>query len=291
MTKGPTRKAAVPSGHPQTPKAVTDHSRRNRMILWGVGIAVVASVVLFFPVALATDQPAFCASCHGMVPFCTAWQQGKHKDIWCIDCHVDQGYPKRFVHKFAALQEVYDQFFTSATYPNYNADVPDSRCLRCHPDVPTKVASVGQFSHAMHLNRGVTCAKCHADTGHHVTFAALQQAGVLNVANVPGGATYVGEEFVGAPGKHSALPGHKPVPCANCHDQANLQCSFCHTPPANHFGADCKSCHKPNVAFQNFSHPPSGEHGYLSRPCLSCHPNGFTTVFCTCHGGRPPQGN
>jgi len=264
---------------------------RNRRIVWTVVIAAIACVVLFFPVALATDRPVFCASCHGMVPFYDAWQVGKHKDVWCIDCHVDQGYPARFLHKFNALQEVYAQFFSAATYPNYNADMPDSRCLRCHPEVPTKVAAVGQFSHQQHLERGVPCAKCHADTGHHVTFAALQQAGVLNQQNVPAGATYVGQEFAGAPGAHSALPGHKPVPCANCHDTANLQCSFCHTPPANHFGANCKSCHKPGVPFAQFQHPPSGEHNYRSRPCVKCHPNGYATVYCTCHKGRPPTGD
>jgi hypothetical protein len=158
--------------------------------------------------------------------------------------------------------------------------------------VATKPVPGNQFSHSMHINRGVTCAKCHADTGHHVTFASLDQAGVLNKQNAPSGSTYVGQEFAGAPGAHSVLPGHRPVPCSNCHDQANLQCSFCHAPPANHFGPDCKSCHKPNVAFQSFQHPPSGEHSYLSRPCVACHPNGYTTVYCTCHpGGQRPRGD
>ena len=285
-------KSTRPRVDPRTSKlAAEQRARRARRTIWVVVIALLVGVVLFFPVALATDRPAFCASCHGMVPFYDAWQQGKHKNVWCIDCHVDHGYPNRFVHKLSALQEVWAQFFTAATFPNYNADVPDSRCLRCHPDVPTRIAAVGNFSHQMHLARGVPCAKCHADTGHHVTFAALQDAGVLNTQNVPVGATYVGQEFAGAPGKHSALPGHKPVPCANCHDQANLQCSFCHTEPANHFGADCKSCHKPDVPFKDFQHPPTGEHPYLSRPCVKCHPNGYTTVYCTCHNGRPPRGD
>jgi len=289
-TRGTTPRSAQKNqpGRQWTPDSFA-RSQRNRRILWIVVLVAIVGLIGFFPVAIATDQPGFCPTCHGMKPFYDAWHTGPHKDIWCIDCHVEPGVPNRLLHKFAVLNELYSQVFTHATYPNYNADVPNERCLRCHPDVPTKIAAVGKFSHQQHLGRGVTCAKCHAAVGHQVTFTALAQAGVLNSANAPAGATYVGQEFVGAPGKHSALPGHKPVPCANCHDQANLQCSFCHIAPGNHFGADCKLCHKPSVPFTTFAHPPSGEHPYTSRPCAKCHPNGYTTVFCTCHGGRPPR--
>ena len=268
-----------------------DHRGRNRRIVLVLVAVAVVGIVAFFPIALLTDQPSFCPSCHGMQPFYSAWQVGKHKGLWCIDCHVDAGYPNRFAHKFAALTEVYDQLFARATFPNYNADLPNSRCLRCHPDVPVRITAIGQFSHQMHLARGVKCATCHATVGHQVTFAALDSAGVLNANQVAPGTAFVGEQFAGAPGQHSALPGHRPVPCSNCHDQANLQCSFCHTPPASHFGADCRLCHNPSVPFAQFTHPPSGEHNYLSRPCVKCHPNGYSTVFCTCHGGHPPRGD
>ena len=283
----------VPS---KKPAASGKASRWRRTFNWRLTAIVVAvlalvGVVAFFPIALATDQPTFCKTCHGMQPFYDAWHVGAHKNVSCIDCHVDPGYPSRFTHKFVALKEVYDQLFTRATFPNYNADVPNSRCRRCHSTLPIKVGAADQFSHQMHLSRGAQCASCHATVGHKVAFAALASAGVLN-PNQVAGTTFVGEQFTGTPGRHSALPGHKPVPCANCHDQANLQCGFCHTPPANHFGADCKLCHKPGVAFRAFTHPPSGEHNYRSRPCVKCHPNSYTTVYCTCHpGGRPPKGD
>jgi nitrate/TMAO reductase-like tetraheme cytochrome c subunit len=253
-----------------------------------VGIVVFIGVVAFFPIALATDQPAFCRSCHGMAPFYDAWAQGAHaEDATCIDCHVDAGYPARFLHKFAALQEVYAQFFTKATYPNYNADVPNARCLRCHPDVPTK--KVGRFDHAQHLAQKVPCAKCHATTGHKVSFAALDAAGVLNTANAPAGQEFVGQNPADTGGKGSVYPGHRAVTCQNCHDQANIQCSFCHDAPANHFGPDCRSCHKDaSVPFKQFTHPKT-HHNPLKRPCVKCHPNGYDTVYCTCHKGRPPR--
>ena len=37
-----------------------------------------------------------------------------------------------------------------------------------------------------------------------------------------------------------------------------------------------------------FSHP-QVHHGYQSRPCAKCHPNGYATSFCTCHNGNPPN--
>lgn len=283
-----TRKAPGPARKPPARKP-----GRTRALMWTAALVVLIGVIAFFPVAALTDRPAFCATCHGMQPFYVAWTQGPHKSVWCVDCHVDQGRANRLVHKFAALREVYDEFFTHATYPSYNADVPNARCIRCHPQVPAQTATPngGKFSHALHLGKNVQCAQCHQDTGHRVSFASLQAAGVLNANNVVGGATYVGQPIASLQGKASVLVGHKQVPCSNCHDMANLQCSFCHQQPANHFGSDCRLCHRAGVPFAAFTHPPSGEHNYLSRPCAKCHPNGYTTVYCTCHKGRPPSGD
>jgi nitrate/TMAO reductase-like tetraheme cytochrome c subunit len=279
-------RAAGPSAGMRGPQAWWRRANWLRIVV--IAAAVVAvGVVAFFPVALATDQPSFCASCHGMRPFFSAWQGGAHSGVGCIECHVDAGYPARFAHKFVALDEVWDQFTGAPTFPNYNADIPNSRCLRCHPDIASKPAA-GGFSHQLHLGNGLACAKCHATVGHQVSFQSLSEAGVLNKNQELPGQTFVGLQTSTGVGKPSALPGHKPVVCSNCHDQAGLPCSFCHTAPPSHFGIDCKLCHKPNVAFTQFTHPPSGEHSYLSRPCVKCHPNGYTTVYCTCHNGHPP---
>jgi hypothetical protein len=223
-----------------------------------------------------------------MQPFYDAWASGGHAaHAQCIDCHVDSGLPARLAHKFVALGEVVTQITTSPKFPNYNAEVADSRCLRCHPDAATKV--VGRFQHAIHVGRkGLSCVKCHAATGHKVTFAALQSANLLNTKNAPADQTYIGQSLASS-GKGSVYPGHRPVPCQNCHDQANLQCSFCHDAPASHFGNDCKSCHKDaSVPFRQFAHPAT-HHPYLSRPCVKCHPQDFSHVYCTCHKGRPPN--
>ncbi len=260
---------------------------KGRTLIWILVGLFLLGIVTFVPVGLATDRPEFCPTCHGMQPFYDAWEQGPHQDQWCIDCHVPPGIPARFAHKFVALKEVWAEVTTHATYPQNNAEVPDDRCLRCHEGLENK--KVGKFDHAQHRSEGVGCATCHAATGHKVTYASLSSAGVLNTANTPAGTTYVGERFAGS-GKASVLAGHKSVPCSNCHDQANLSCDFCHTPPKKHFGTGCKMCHKPNVEFDKavFSHPSAGEHSYRSKPCAACHPSGTDRVYCTCHKGKPP---
>jgi cytochrome c nitrite reductase small subunit len=277
----------APAKSKPTPARKTMRSRlTNPKLLITLGVVVAVAVVAFFPVALATDQSSFCKTCHTMQPFYDAWSVGRHAGhAQCIDCHVDAGYPARFLHKFVALREVVAQVKGGAGFPNYNADVPDARCLRCHPDAPTKV--VGKFDHAQH--NGVRCAKCHASTGHEVTFSALRSAGILNARNAPADQTYVGQTLSASAGKGSVYPGHRSVPCQSCHDQANLQCDYCHTPPPNHYGLDCRACHSnAAVPFSQFTHPKT-HHDYRSRPCVKCHPVDYTHVYCTCHNGRPPR--
>ena len=291
MTARKTR--SNPSKKPAPPRqSQTGHfDFANPKFLTRLGIAIAIAIVAFFPIALATDQSAFCKSCHTMQPFYDAWSQGRHAGhAQCIDCHVNAGYPARFLHKFVALKEVAAQLAGNSTFPSYNADISDSRCLRCHADAPTKV--VGTFDHAQHVGRqGVSWAKCHADSGHRVTFAALQAVGLLNSRNAPANQTYVGETLADTAGRGSVYPGHRPVACQSCHDQANLQCSYCHAVPANHYGADCRSCHSnAAVPFQQFTHPPT-HHNYLKRPCVKCHPQDFQHVYCTCHKGHPPKGD
>ncbi|NTU72271.1 MAG: hypothetical protein HGB10_10720 [Coriobacteriia bacterium] len=266
----------------------TSGSGRGTRIVIVVAILAVVGIAAFFPIALATDRSEFCRSCHTMVPFYDAWATGGHAEhAACIDCHVDAGYEARFTHKFVALKEVYAEFFTKANFPSYNAEIPNERCLRCHPDAPSKV--VDKFSHPEHLEKDTQCISCHGTTGHKVSVASLASAGILNAANVTAGDEFIGQNPKDAGTKGSVYPGHKKVNCQNCHDQAKLQCSYCHKTPAKHFGPKCTACHKDaSVDFDEFKHPDAGEHDWRKRACKKCHPNGYDTVYCTCHKGKPP---
>lgn len=305
------------SGSNESRKGTQALVRNRRTLVWsGVAIAVLAvlSVSMVY-----TEQSSFCPSCHEMRPYYAAWQEGGHAGhAECVDCHVDAGVLAHLAHKPIALKEVWNHFFTDPRFPSYTVEVPNSRCLSCHRMF--KELPGTKFSHRQHALRA-PCQNCHATGGHLVTLESLQSEGVLRAAattpTVPGGSV------------PSAAVGHIKVSCQECHDQLNMRCSQCHeapheprgecsgchapgrkftfqhgakgsdcaqchTPPAGHFAGDCSACHSAGIPFRNttFSHVARiGEHNYREFPCVKCHPTGYTTSSCTCHGGRPPEGD
>ena len=166
---------------------------------------------------------------------------------------------------------MWDHFFATNRFPNYNVDVPNSRCIRCHPNVVSKAGAL--FSHALHQTKA-KCQECHATAGHEVSLQSLEAAGVLKslaaTAAVPGGLT------------PSIAPGHIKVICQKCHDQAKMKCTTCHQAPHEPRG-ECSNCHRPGSAFR-FVHPaiPAGadcsrchtlpaNHRQVTGPCGACH--------------------
>jgi len=289
--------------------------RARRLIVWGAIGAV--ALVLLTASLIYTEQSSFCQTCHEMDPYYEAWVSGPHaKAAECTDCHVDPGVIAHLAHKPIALKEVWNHFFTDNRFPNFNVDLPNSRCLRCHTKIAEKPGSL--FSHAKHQTKAL-CKNCHTQTGHLVTLAALDAVGVLKSgakAPVPGGMI------------PSVATGHKKVVCQECHDQAKMKCSSCHQPPhenrgecsqchmtgssfvaghpggsnkncaqchkapAKHYGTGCSGCHTPGVPFKStkFSHPARvGDHSYRSFACVKCHPDGGAKVYCSCHKGNPPS--
>lgn len=306
-----------PQAVPARAERPAKDNRGRLLLIWGVVgfvlLAILAGSMVY------TEQSSFCPTCHEMRPYYTAWQGGGHAThARCVDCHVDSGVIAHLAHKPIALKEVWDHFFKDNRFPNYTVEVPNSRCLGCHPKVAMKSGST--FSHSLHANKA-RCQECHATTGHIVTLASLQAEGVLKAAATT--------PPVPADLKPSSITGHIVVVCQKCHDQTNMKCSQCHqapheargecsnchvpgtkfgffhgasgtdcsqchNPPANHFAGNCSSCHTPGVPFKDtvFTHPRRiGEHNYRSFPCVKCHPSGTATSSCTCHGGKAPSGD
>ena len=278
--------------------------RGAKAALW-IAVLVVLGVVLFFPVALATDRSTFCRTCHEMIPYYDAWLVGQHaKTAECIDCHVDAGLPARFAHKFVALGEVKSHVLGDTSFPREQPpNVPNRRCTRCHKTLPK--TAVDGFSHEIHTQKG-TCATCHASTGHNVTVEVLKAIGIYNATAAP--APKSGAFAVVDRGTAN-VEGHKKIGCSRCHDMAKTGCPRCHTPergeapvegrlravpPAGrevHLHASrapptarnatsparstsqpvsgplppCKTCHPTTGSSWKFSHPESG------ADCVTCH--------------------
>jgi cytochrome c-type protein NapC len=304
-TSTATTTAEPTAGKPKQPPA----RRLRRLIIWGaVGVAVLAALVGSL---VYTETSGFCPTCHEMSPYYDAWASGGHAGrAECVDCHVDPGVIAHLAHKPVALKELWNHFFRTNRFPSFTAELPNARCVRCHETVLDTQGSLLLFSHVKHQSRA-QCKDCHAETGHLVTTATLDAAGILDSSattpTIPGMTP-------------SATAGHAAVLCQSCHDQAKMKCSECHLPkhtargecsgchvpgegfafhhvadtdcakchdaPAGHFGKDCASCHDSTVPFAKtvFTHVSGSK-------CTTCHKapgSHFGTSCATCHSPSVP---
>ncbi len=283
---------------PQPRKAATPGWRRPSewpkgavIAAWAAGAVVIAAALTLGVVFPVTDSPSFCPTCHEMTPFHDAWTKGAHDRVSCLDCHVDQGYPNRVVHKFVALAEVWGHFTGQGKFPLATPPViPDARCLYCHDGsqaaAPTNPYPEIRFGHAEH-GKGVTCQQCHVDSGHAVTDAALAAAGALNPATAAVQRTVVqGKSAALLRPAGGAIVGHKAVVCSACHPMPKMGCKACHTSPHQNpaVSGDCSTCHKPGATFAGANHP-------ARTDCATCHhpPAGHPAAACLdCHKpGKP----
>jgi len=149
--------------------------------LWPASTAKKIAVLLVF-VFLAfsggffaiSEQTGFCNSCHIMNPYYASWQQSKHSEVNCLECHVQPGLAGLAKAKLNGLAQAVDYFLDRAG-PKPNALVEDVSCLRdgCHTKESLLSEPVGQadqkykFSHRGHIDAQLggirlLCATCHS---------------------------------------------------------------------------------------------------------------------------------
>ncbi len=253
-------------------------------------LAVITSIVIAAAgavgVAKATDAPAFCGSaCHEMGPYHSAWAEGPHAKVACVECHVKPGEVNRLTHKVEAMKELWIHVSGEPTFPlEKTAVVPNDRCVRCHKNI--KVSDTG-FDHAKHATKG-DCQSCHSTAGHEVTAAALKEAGVYNASATDDTLT---TRVAVVDGGVANIVNHKQVSCSRCHDMAKTGCKSCHTPKHEGTGpaaktAECVTCHAPGEQFV-FAHPTD------APDCGSCHEpttakHDYNGECATCHN-KPGQ--
>ncbi|MDO8964053.1 MAG: NapC/NirT family cytochrome c [Coriobacteriia bacterium] len=217
-----------------------------------------------------------CASCHP--------RPSGHRSGACATCHTNPGSSWAFSHPSST---------SCASCHRAPAKHFGSSCSTCH--TPRIAFARTVFRHKASMN----CGQCHKAPANHY-------GSTCRTCHTPGKA------FASAVFKHSAglncATCHKakhrgyPVSCASCHTRpgsswahthpSSRSCASCHSAPSNHYGTSCASCHSPSRAWSSatFSHPRVQEHTYRSFPCVRCHPNGYSSHYCSCHpGGRPPS--
>lgn len=226
--------------------------------------------------AFSHPSSTACASCHDA--------PAKHFGAACGSCHTP-GVP------FA--QAVYEHASSAcASCHVVPANHRAGSCASCH----TKPGVDWTFTHP---NGTRSCASCHtAPSGHNRTVACSS----CHKVGVPFAQGSFRHTSISCASCHKAPSAHvRSVSCATCHKKPGVSwaathpsatgCASCHKPPASHFGTSCASCHKPLVAWTKatFSHPRTGEHSYRSFACVKCHPSGYSSAYCSCHGGNPPK--
>jgi len=197
----------------------------------------------------------------------------------CKDCHAQVGHTVAL----AALQaegvlkaNATDPPMPTGTAPSGMAGHIKVVCQECHDQTNMKCSTCHQASHE---SRG-ECSNCH-------------QPGTRFVFTHPDGTDCAS--------CHEPPADHFGSECGTCHKvgkkftfkhPSDGDCTACHKAPANHFGRDCAGCHKPSVPFAKttFVHRGNtGEHSYRSFACAKCHPRGYASASCTCHGGARPN--
>ncbi len=198
-------------------------------------------------------QPDFCRSCHLMEPYYEAWHESTHRDVPCVDCHMEPGLQKTIKGKWEASAQAV-KYLTRTYGSKPHAQIQDASCLRegCHEhrlqldglvewEVPTQRGDTIKihFNHTPHLGelrRGkqLRCVSCHSQIvqGQHLV-VTLDTCFTCHFKGVKHGRD---EEVLGGCGSCHGAPVHdirlptgvfnhkefldRKVACENCHSEA-----------------------------------------------------------------------
>lgn len=260
---------------------------------------------LFFVVAIgmagtlaATNQPAFCASCHKtMAPEYTTWAVSSHSEVNCTACHIKPGLINTLTHKVETLREPVLYFTGTWEKPIKPTEkVENENCFACHSENRRYSVSGDLIvPHDRHVKAGINCVDCHYGVAH----ASIYERG-LTGEDAPKApeewteayAKTISTKEFSSPDMDTCIKCHhdrgKPVSCETCHKTIFT--------PNNHKDKDlwkkdhgleaeknvktCKSCH--DYGFED-------KGVKLANPAASY---AWGNTFCTgCHSKAPAGHN
>lgn len=227
----------------------------------------------------------------------------------CTGCHpsVVKKSASRFSHALHEKKGSCKDCHATVGHEVTLASLKDAGILKTDATGPPRPGGMTPSNAPGH--RAVVCQRCHDQAKMKCTTchqAPHEAKGECSLCHKPGSKfVFVHPNGADCGGCHKKSPKHRPTTaaCTSCHaaggkswafkHPASADCRSCHTPPPNHFGTSCTSCHSVKVPFARavFRHPGgTGEHSYRSFACVKCHPRGYGSASCTCHGGRAPSG-
>ena len=136
---------------------------KKMIIVLGILILALAT----FGAVEYTSQTDFCNSCHEMNTAFAGWDTGVHQTVHCYGCHTDEGIIAKAKIKANGLREVYLHLTQDINMDEVEADVPASRCNKCHDmtDAEKYGERVVNF-HSQHEQFNFDCLTCHKSAGH-----------------------------------------------------------------------------------------------------------------------------
>ncbi|MGF7184715.1 cytochrome c nitrite reductase small subunit [Desulfitispora alkaliphila] len=127
-------------------------------------VALAALIVLYVGTGFAmkaTDEAAFCGSCHVMNEAVRTYEQSVHASISCNDCHAPHDtIPKMAFKAKAGAKDIYKN--TTGNVPdvihatNETRDIVNDNCLNCHEMTNKNVA----------MDSKDYCVDCHRHVPH-----------------------------------------------------------------------------------------------------------------------------
>ncbi len=249
--------------------------------------AIIVALALV-PVAYhATSTPAFCKSCHIMVPYWDSWNRSPHADVDCLACHIEPGLKGKLKGKFTALNQLVS-YVTQTHGTRPWADVSDENCLACHKETELDLKAAERsikFRHDIHTrvsirDKHLKCTTCHAqlDTRDHMTIARqacyLCHFKPMADGSPPRGARCT--ECHDVPDKEieyqDTRTSHKDIVARG------VSCQHCHSSVVEGTGPvsknRCWSCHADPKAIEHYSNPIEVHEKHVSVrgvDCLNCH--------------------
>jgi nitrate/TMAO reductase-like tetraheme cytochrome c subunit len=249
-------------------KGILATRRRRRLLFLG---GVVGFIVVSVAGIEVSSMNWFCGSCHIMESYHASWARSEHKEVDCVQCHIEPGLENLAMAKLNGMAQALDDILNrTSTHPS--ASVSDLSCTRegCHAiqevrDLePVKEPYI--FNHASHTDLeydgiAVHCTTCHSHRSGENHFElntnVCMACHLLETRpDIKGTARLViasPRPLEAANGEKTALAvgstlGEAPNRCKDCHHAPDEPVEYNGLTVVHDeylaYGAACESCHR-----------------------------------------------
>ena len=263
-------------------------------------IAVLAIISGYRYYEYRQEDPNFCVSCHPMKQALKEWQQGKHRDVLCQQCHQLSMLEQNQLLVAFVLKGNQKGFSQT-----HGREKPWKECRKCHMEniAQGSLSLRKSYGHAKHVfMQGIDCKVCHTGSLHN--FGPDERACKR---------CHKDKEVHGT--------GMEAFSCLKCHSYSEKatsmipkdRCIECHkhiSVKGPMSGLLCNQCHKPHgkimptsaicTAECHSNEASVGQHGFHLKKglnCIDCHKahswvvgrDRAKTLCSRCHARKDPE--